>query len=134
MRGIELDEGHSGVGRLHFFLGKVGLFAVWMVAVNLLGPESSWVRVIGLVLSYVSFWLDVMRLRCSGLSRGWAVLRFVPYANLLYLIFLQSAQMNWAETRRLDRTGKTLMISQLALVALMIFMLLRMSMAVPWMM
>ena len=87
---------------------------------------------IGLVLSYVSFALDVARLRNVGLSQWWSVLRFIPYANLVYMIFLQSAPAGWAATRRLDRTGKTLMIFQLALVALMIFMLTKLRVAIPY--
>lgn len=103
-----------------------------MAAVTWLGPESSWLRVVGLVLSFVSFAVDVMRLRNIGVSQWFAMLRFMPYLNLLYMIFLQSAQGGWNETRRLDQTGKTLFIFQLALLALMIFMLLKMRMAVPY--
>ena len=120
------------MGRLNYFLGKVGIVAGVVFAVNLLGAGSSWVRVIGLAASFVSFGLDVMRLRCIGLSQWWAMLRFVPYVNLLYWIFLQSAPAGWAETRRLDRTGRTLMIFQLVLLGLLIFMLMRMRVAVPY--
>lgn len=127
-----IDEGRPGTGRLNFFLGKLGIMAGMMVAFTFLGPESLWLRVVGLVLSFVGFALDVMRLRHIGVSQWFAMLRFVPYVNLLYMIFLQSAQGGWIETRRLDQTGKTLMIFQLALLVLMIFMLLRMRMAVPY--
>ena len=127
-----LDEGRSGVGRLDYFLGKVAISVAMAVAVSNLDPEGWPLRVVGMVLSYVSFALDVMRLQCIGLSRWYSVLRFVPYVNLLYMIFLQSAPAGWAETRRLDRAGRTLIIFQLALLALLIFMLLRMRMAVPY--
>lgn len=127
-----IDEGRPGLGRLNFFLGKVGIMAAMMAAVTWLGPESSWLRVIGLVLSFVSFALDVMRLRNIGVSQWYAGLRFVPYVNLLYTIFLQSAQGGWIETRRLDKAGRTLIVFQLALLVLMIFMLLKMRVAVPY--
>ena len=132
MSKVCVDQEHRGTKRLHFFLGKVGLFALWTAGIVFLGPESPWLRAIGLVLSYVSFWLEVMRLRNAGLSRWWTVLRFVPYANVLYLIFLQSAPANWAMSRRFDRTGKTLLIFQLALLALIILMILKTRAAMPW--
>jgi len=120
------------VGRLDYFLAKVGLFVAMMVAVTYLDPRSQWVKVIGMVLSYVSFALDVMRLRSIGLSQWWSAARFVPYVNLLYMIFLQSAPAGWAETRRMDRAGKTLFVFQLALLAVAIFMLTKMRVAVPY--
>ena len=124
-----LDEGRPGVGRLEFFLGKVGIMAAMMAAVTFLGLGSSWLRVIGLVLSFAAFWLDVMRLRNIGVSRWFAGVKFVPYVNLLYVIFLLSAQGGWAETRRLDQTGRTLVVFQLALLVLMI---LKMRIAAPY--
>src|SRR4051812_4814215 len=72
MSGSELNEGRPGVGRLNYFLGKVGIGVAMVVAINYLDPQSSWVRVIGMTLTYVSFALDVMRLRCIGLSRWYA--------------------------------------------------------------
>jgi uncharacterized membrane protein YhaH (DUF805 family) len=127
----ELDENYPGVGRLKFFLGKVGLVAATMISVVYFGPGSSVTRVIALVVSIAGFVLDVMRLRNIGVSQWFAMLRFVPYVNLLYTIGLLSAQAGWIETRRLDRNGKTIAIFLIAMTALMLFMLLTVSIPMP---
>lgn len=128
----EIDDGRAGVGRLDYFLGKVGLGVAMVFAASNLDPDGWPLRVIGMLLSYASFALEVGRLRRIGLSRWWSVLRFVPYANLLYLIFLQSAPAGWAAGRRMDRAGKTLLVFQLALLVVFIIMLMKMRVAVPY--
>ena len=128
----EIDGGRPGVGRLDYFLGKVALGIAMVFAASNLDPAGWPLKVIGMVLSYASFAIEVGRLRRIGLSRWWAVLRFVPYVNLLYLIFLQSAPAGWAASRRMDRAGKTLLVFQLALLVVMIVMLMKMRVAVPW--
>ena len=127
-----VDEGRAGVGRLDYFLGKVGLGVAFAFAASNLDPEGWPLRIIGMLLSYASFALEVGRLRRIGLSRWWSVLRFVPYVNLLYMIFLQRAPAGWAATRRFDRAGKTLVVFQLALLVLAIIMLMKMRVAVPY--
>ena len=124
-------EERPGLDRLTFFLAKVGLGVIMVVAITWLGPGSSLIWALGLVLSFVGFALDVMRLRNIGVSQWFAVLRFVPYVNLVYMILLQSAQGGWIETRRLDRTGRTLLMFQIGLVVLVVMMLAKMSVSVP---
>jgi len=131
MSDSDLDENYPGVGRLHFFLGKVGLIAASIASVIWFGPDSSITRIVGLAILVASFVLDVMRLRNIGVSQWFAMLRFIPYVNLLYMIGLQSAQAGWIETRRLDRTGITLALFQLGLVILMFLLFLRLHIAVP---
>lgn len=126
-----LNEERPGLGRLNFFLGKVSTGVAMVVAVTLLGPNSPLLWIIGLLLSFVSFALDVMRLRNIGVSQWFAVLRFVPYVNLVYSILIQSAQSGWIETRRLDSTGRTLLIFQSALLVLLILTLMRMRIPAP---
>ena len=127
-----IGEERPGVGRLDYFLGKVGLGVAMAVAASNLDPQGWPMMVVGMVLSYAGFALEVGRLRRIGLSRWWSVLRFVPYANLLYLIFLQSAPADWAATRRMDRAGKTLLVFQAALLVLLILAMMRMGVAVPY--
>lgn len=122
----------EGLGRLNFFLGKISIGVVMAVAVTWLGPGSSVLWWVGLALSFVSFALDVMRLRSIGVSQWFAVLRFVPYVNLVYMILLQSAQTGWIESRSLDQVGKTLLVFQLALLGLLLLMLARMGVDLPY--
>jgi uncharacterized membrane protein YhaH (DUF805 family) len=127
-----LNEKGPRVDRLNYFLGTVGLGAAMAAAVTLLGPESSLVWVIGLVISFAGFVLEVLRLRNIGVSQWFAMLRFLPYLNVLYLIFLQSAQNGWADTRRLDGKGRRLFIFQLALLVLVIFMVWKLRAEIPY--
>src|SRR5215212_9910493 len=123
MSDSELDESYPGVGRLRFFLGKIGIVAGNAVAVIYFGPGSSVTKVLMLLLSIASFKLDVMRLRNIGVSQWFAFCRLIPYVNLVYTIGLLSAQGGWIENRRLDRNGKTIAAFLIAMVALMFFML-----------
>src|SRR3954454_1789308 len=121
-----LDEVYPGVGRLNYFLGKIAIVASVVFVVTVFGPGSGVTRVFGLLVSIASFVLDVMRLRNIGVSQWFAMLRFIPYVNLIFMIGLISAQGGWTETRRLDRSGKTIAAFIFALAALMFFMILRM--------
>jgi uncharacterized membrane protein YhaH (DUF805 family) len=132
MSDADLDTSYPGVGRLHFFLGKVGLSFLTVFLINYFGWDSPITRIGSLAIMIAGFVLDVMRLRNIGVSQWFAMLRFIPYVNLLYMIGLQSAQAGWIETRRLDRTGITLAVFQVALLVLMILMVMRMGMAVPF--
>jgi hypothetical protein len=122
MSDSELDEGYPGVGRLRFFLGKIGIVAVTAVSVIYFGPGSSVTKVLSIVLSILSFKLDVMRLRNIGVTQWFAFCRLIPYVNLVYTIGLLSAQGGWIESRRLDRNGKTIAAFLISMVALMFFM------------
>ena len=127
-----IEQRRPGVGRLDYFLGKVAIGVAMAFAATHLDPEGWPLWVIGMVLSYANFAIEVGRLRSIGLSRWWAMLRFVPYVNLLYMIFLQSAPAGWAESRRMDRAGRTLLVFQTAMLVLLILTMLRMGLAVPY--
>ena len=131
MSDSELDGNLPGVGRLHFFLGKVGLIVASIVAVVYFGPESTVTRIVGLAAVIASFILDTMRIRNIGVSQWFVFLRYIPYVNLLYWIGLQSAQAGWGESRQLDRTGMTLAVFQLALLAILVFMIMRSGYMMP---
>ena len=131
MSDTDLDGNYPGVGRLHYFLGRIGLSFIWAFLFMYFGGNSPVTRIGLLVIMIAGFVLEVMRLRNIGVSQWFAMLRFIPYVNLLYMIGLQSAQAGWVETRRLDRTGITLAAFQIALLVLMILMVLRMNMAIP---
>jgi hypothetical protein len=131
MSDSDLDNGYPGVGRLHYFLGKVGLGFAAMFLINFFGWDNPLTRIGMLAIMIGGFVLEVLRLRNIGVSQWFAFLRMIPYVNLLYMIGLQSAQSGWGETRRLDRTGTTLAVFQLALLVLMILMVMRMGMAMP---
>jgi uncharacterized membrane protein YhaH (DUF805 family) len=128
----ELDEVYPGVGRLNYFLGKVGIIAAVIFVVTVFGPNSGVMRIVGLLVSIASFVLDVKRLQNIGVSQWFAMLRFIPYVNLVYMIALLSAQGGWNETRRLDRSGKTIAAFMIALAALMFFMIMRMRISMPY--
>lgn len=127
-----VDDGRPGVGRLHYFVGKVAIGVAMGYAAGHLDPDGWPMMVVGMLLSYAGFAIEVGRLRSIGLSRWYSVLRFVPYVNLLYMIFLQSAPAGWAETRQMDRAGKTLLIFQTALLILLILTMMRMGVSVPY--
>lgn len=118
-----LDHVYPGIGRLYFFLAKIGLMAAMIFCVINFDPDSPVTRIVALGVSIGGFVLDVMRLRNIGVSQWFAMLRFVPYLNLLFMIGLQSAQTGWIESRRLDRDGIVIAAAHFVLVALVIYMI-----------
>lgn len=118
-----LDHVYPGIGRLNYFLARVGLAVAMVGLVIYFGPGSSVVKVAGLVVMVAGFVLDVMRLRNIGVSQWFAMLRLVPYAGTLLAIGMQSAQTGWIESRRLDRAGFVIVGVHLALIAFFIYML-----------
>lgn len=121
-----MDESvHPGVGRLNYFLGRVLFFAAMMFAALQFGPESRVFGLISLGVMIAGLVLDVMRLRNIGASQWLVFLRFIPYVGLLLSIGLQSAQGGWAETKRLDKAGWSIVGVHAILVVLTIFLLLR---------
>ena len=118
-----LDHVYPGIGRLYFFLAKIGMMAAMIVSVIYFGPESQVTRMVGLGVMIGGFVADVMRLRNIGVSQWFAMLRFVPYVSILFAIGLQSAQTGWIESRRLDRDGIVIAAAHLALIAIVIFLI-----------
>lgn len=127
----ESHHNSQGIDRLHYFLSKIGMIAAVVFAVMVFGPDSAVMRVLGLVLMVASVVLDVMRLRNIGLSQWFAFVRFLPFGNTVLDIFLLSAQEGWAETRRFDRAGRSILIVELLLLGVMLLMFFRLRMLVP---
>ena|SRR5215203_7148026 len=130
----KLEHEYPGVGRFNYFLGHVAILAVIIGAVIALGPESLVFKVLSLAAMIAGVVLDVMRLRNIGVSEWFAFLRFAPWVGGLLAIGLQSAQTGWIETRRLDRTGWTIVGVHIALFVLfMVLAFLRPGMELaPW--
>ena len=118
-----LDHVYPGIGRLNFFLAKLGMIAVSVVLVIYFGPDSDAMKIVGIVTMISGFVLDVMRLRNIGVSQWFAMLGLVPYAGTLLAIGLQSAQTGWIESRRLDRPGIIIAAVHFALIAFLIYMI-----------
>ena len=125
MSGVELEREYPGIGRLHYFLAHIVMIAVVVFVVTVFGPDSGVMTVTALMLMVASFVLDVLRLRNIGLSQWLAFLRYVPFGKTLLGFGLMCAQTGWIETRRLDRAGKSILMVELLLLALVLFMFLR---------
>ena len=97
-----------GIDRLNYFLSIIAVAFAATATVVLFGPGSTIAKVVAFILTVVGFVLDVMRLRNIGVSQWFAMLRLVPFVNLPYTIGLLSAQSGWEDTRRLDRSGRTI--------------------------
>ena len=115
-----------GIDRLNYFLSLVAIGFTASAAVVLFGPGSSITKIVGLILTVAGFVLDVMRLRNIGVSQWFAMLRLLPFVNLLLSIGLLSAQPNWAESQRLDPSGRTI-ASFLAILYITIFILFNLA-------
>ena len=122
---------YPGIDRLQYFLVKVVMVAVVVLVAVIFGPDSSVMKVLSLVLMVGSVVLDVMRLRNVGLSQWFAFVRFLPFGNTVLDVFLQSAQAGWAETRRWDSAGRSIMMVELILLAVILFMFFRVQVSVP---
>lgn len=131
MNNAELANGYPGIGRLHYFLGQVGMIAAAVFVVTVFGAGSPVMNVMSLVLMVAGLVLDVMRLRNIGVSEWLVFLRYLPYGGTLLWIGLTSAQTGWNETRRLDSAGKSILFTELLLVALMLFLIFRSGALVP---
>ena len=124
-------NGYPGIDRQQYFFGKIGMIVVAIVAVIVFGPGSPIVGILGIVLTIASLVLDVQRLKNIGVSMWFALIRFLPFGNLVLDIGLQSAQTGWAETRQLDQTGKRILIFNLVLLAILLLLAWSSRMAVP---
>ena len=126
-----MEEDYPGINRLHYFLSKVGMIVAVVFVVRVFGPNSPVMKVLSLLLMVAGLILDVMRLRNIGLSQWYSLIRFLPFGNTVLDIWLQCAQTGWVETRRLDRAGRSILVFELILLALMIFMFLTLSFSIP---
>lgn len=122
---------YPGIDRRQYFLSKLGMIAAAVFVVIVFGPGSPAIRVLGLLLLIATVVLDVLRLQNMGVSQWFAFIRFLPFGNIILDIGLQSAQTGWAETRRLDDTGKRILVFNLVFLAIMLFLAWRGSMALP---
>ena len=118
----ESVHGYRGIGRLHYFLAHIGMIAVAVFVVTVFGPGSRVASIMGLAFMIASFVLDALRLQNIGLSQWFAFLRYVPFGRTLLLFGLLCAQTGWTETRRLDGAGKSILFTELLLLALMLFL------------
>lgn len=125
MNDAGLEHEYPGIGRLHYFLAHIGMIATVVFVVTVFGPESRVMSITGLVLMVASFVLDVMRLKNIGVSQWFAFLRYVPFGKTLLGFGLLCAQTGWIETRRLDSAGKSILFTELVLLALILFLFFR---------
>jgi uncharacterized membrane protein YhaH (DUF805 family) len=121
----ESVHGYPGIGRLHYFLAHIGMIAVAVFVVNVFGLGRRVASIVGLALMVASFVLDALRLQNIGLSQWFAFIRYVPFGRTLLLFGLLCAQTGWRETRRLDDAGKSILVTELLLLALMLFLYFR---------
>lgn len=128
----EFLNDYPGIDRLYYFLGKIGMIAAMVFAVVVFGPNSGVMKILGLALMIVGMVLDVLRLQNTGLSQWFAFIRFLPFGNLALDVFLLSAQTGWTETRSWDRAGRSILLVELALLALMFFMFFRLQPSAPF--
>jgi hypothetical protein len=126
-----LEHEYPGLGRLHYFLAHVGMIAAVVFVITVFGPESRVMSVTGLVVMVASFVLDVMRLKNIGLSQWFAFLKYVPLGKTLLGFGLLCAQTGWAETRRLDSAGKSILFAELVVLGLILFLYFRTGMPDP---
>jgi hypothetical protein len=118
----ETEHVNPGVDRWQYFMTKIGMILAVIVVIKVFGPYSPVMKLLGLLLMFGSVVLDVMRLRNIGVSQWYAFVRFLPFGNTVLDICLQSAQTGWAETRKLDETGKRILFTELAFLALIVFL------------
>jgi hypothetical protein len=119
------DREYPGIGRLHYFLGNVCLIAAVVFVVAMFGPESPVMSGTSLVVMIGAVVLDVMRLRNIGVSQWLVFLRFVPFGSTVLAIGLLAAQTGWADTRRLDSAGRSILFAEFLLLALILFLAFR---------
>jgi len=124
----DLDNNNAGVDRLQYFLGNIGIIVAAIVAVSIFGPRSTMMTIVSIGLTIASLALDVMRLQNVGLSQWFAFIRFLPFGNTILLLGLLAAQPGWNATRQLDSAGRSILITELILIGVMIFMAFRFRM------
>ena len=125
------EHEYPGVGRLHYFLAQIVMIAVVVFVATVFGPDSQVMSITAFVLIVASFVLDVLRLKNIGLSQWFAFLRYVPFGKTLLGFGLLCAQTGWIETRRLDGAGKSILVTELLMLALVLFLYFRTGIAEP---
>jgi hypothetical protein len=101
------------------------MIAAVVFVVTVFGPRSPVMSVTTVLIMVAGLVLDVMRLRNIGVSQWFVFLRYLPFGRTALILALLCAQTGWAETRRLDRAGKSILFAEIVLVALMLFLMLR---------
>jgi uncharacterized membrane protein YhaH (DUF805 family) len=102
---------YGGIGRLAYvgysFLAGIVFNVVGAVAAGTeVGPA---VVVLAIIASIgLTVFITVQRLKNMGYSGWWSLLIFVPLANLLVGLRCLICPVGYADTKRLDRTGKIL--------------------------
>lgn len=124
------EHAYPGIGRLHYFLAYVGMVAVTVLLVTMFGPGSTVMRIATLAMMVAGVILDVMRLRNIGVSQWFSFIRYLPFGGLVLLFGLTCAQTGWAETRRLDAAGKSILIVELMLLAVALFVMFQIGMSI----
>ena len=128
----EFYESNQGIDRLQYFLAKVVMIAAVVFVVTVFGPDGPVMKITSLILMFTGVYLDVQRLRNIGVSQWFSFIRFLPFGNTFLDIGLTSAQTRWAETRRLDRAGRSILFVELLLLGLMMFLILKPRMSIPF--
>jgi len=118
----ETDHIYPGVDRWQYFMSKFAMILALIFVARVFGPESPAMRILTLLMMFGSIALDVLRLKNIGVSQWYAFIRFLPFGNTILDICLQSAQPGWAETRKLDTTGKRILFTELAFIVMIIIL------------
>lgn len=114
-----------GVSRMAYFSVRVALAGFMIAMILSVGPENPFIGYTSLALMIVGVILDVLRLRNIGASQWLMFVRFVPWLGLLLSVYLQSAQTDWIETKRFDRSGLIIIGIHAAIVGVLFYLLHR---------
>jgi hypothetical protein len=128
----DTDHIYPGVDRLQYFLGKISMMVAIIFVVTMFGPQHPIMRLVGLGAMIGGLVLDVLRLRNIGLSQWIALIRFLPFLNIILDVSLLCAQTGWSETRKLDAAGRSILFVELLIIAAMILMFFRFRMLTPF--
>jgi len=96
---------YDGISRGPYFFGCIGL-GLLSVFLRAGFGGSSVSSIVSLVTTVLALVLVVQRLKNIGMSSWWALLMFVPLANIWLGFRCITAQEGYIETRTLDHTGR----------------------------
>jgi uncharacterized protein DUF805 len=116
-----LTDEYPGLDRLKYFLATFGLIFACTAGIIWAGPQSMVGQILNVAMMIGLVVARVYRLKNIGLSQWWSFLMYVPFVNLAFTIFVMAAPPGWAETRRFDRTGYTIIGVWVALVIMIIW-------------
>lgn len=126
MHESSLIKNYPGIDRLLYFFMTFGVGIVSGFANVITGnPNSPLASTVALIGLFIVMAANILRLSNIGMSQWWALLVFVPFANIWLGFRCQTAQTGWIETRRLDRTGV-----RIAVIYVCVFVLLVAAVAV----